>query len=78
MTTLNEYEVHVTYMECPTQNELVCMIVEARGKQFEGYAMTKKEAKEKAAEKALKYLHNIVCLEGLYTFLCVAFHLIFS
>nr|XP_022342750.1 uncharacterized protein LOC111136293 [Crassostrea virginica] len=65
VTTLNEYEVQVTYMECPTQNELVCMIVEARGKQFDGYAMTKKEAKEKAAEKALKYLHNIVCHEGI-------------
>ena len=51
------------------------MIVEARGKQFEGYAMTKKEAKEKAAEEALKYLYNIVCLEGLYTFLCVSFNI---
>ena len=54
------------------------MIVEARGKQFEGYAMTKKEAKEKAAEEALKYLYNIISLKGLHGFHCVVFHLIFS
>ena len=62
---LYEYDAQVTYKECPTQNEFVCIIVEARGKQFEGCAMTKKEAKEKAAEEALKYLH-ITGLKGLH------------
>ena len=76
VTTLYEYDAQVTYMECPTQNELVCITVEARGKQFVGYAMTKKEAKEKAAEEALKYLNNIISLKGLHGFHCVV--LIFS
>lgn len=66
VTALNELKTKVTYTECATQHDLVCMIADVGGKQYEGYAMTKKDAKKKAAEQALKDLFNIVCVESLY------------
>lgn len=62
---LNDLKPGLKYQEQPTNNDFVCMIVEVGGRLFEGYGVTKKQAKKKAAEFALKDLFNIICVEGL-------------
>lgn len=64
VTALNEMKSKAVYSEFPTKNDLVCLVVNVDGKRFEGYALTKKDAKKKAAEEALKNLFNIICVEG--------------
>jgi hypothetical protein len=63
----------VVYSEFPTKTDLVCVVVDVDGITFEGYALTKKDAKKKAAEEALKSVFNIICVEGknLFNIICV-------
>ncbi|XP_061188764.1 uncharacterized protein LOC133196934 [Saccostrea echinata] len=64
VTALNEMKTQVSYKDCPTNNDFVCVVAEVDGRTYEGYALTKKEAKKKAAEEALKILFNIICVEA--------------
>lgn len=61
---LNDLKPVLKYQDQPTNNDFVCISVEVGGRLFEGYGLTKKDAKKQAAEFALKDLFNIICIEG--------------